>query len=434
MELYGTALKFTVKKRQVFLRPARQARRLAESLLDVRYKRKGKKSGRETDGGRRIARRRQKNVRGMRGMGKNESNSRKNRLAAGAVLLGAAGILETAARRIDGFAGWYVNAVYPFIVGSYGRFCGLFPFSLSEIALYGIMIYGMYSFVRIAISVVKAPLGAKGGKTGKEITSIFFFFSGLLAFLYVANCGVNYYAPPFSSYLGLEVRESSLEELKELCEYLTDKVCETEPKADAKKVEMGKEGRKAMMKLGETYPELSGFYPRPKPTAFSWILAVQQLCGVYSPFTVEANYNRGMTEYNIPLTVCHELSHLKGFMREDEANFIGYLACIGSDEIYFQYSGYLTGWVYAGNALARQDVESYMGLYEQLSQKAREDLAANNRYWNRYEGKVAEVSNQMNDTYLKMNSQADGVKSYGRVVDLMLAYRRDGKEFKVTIP
>lgn len=46
---------------------------------------------------------------------------------------------------------------------------------------------------------------------------------------------------------------------------------------------------------------------------------MQQLCGVYSPFTVEANYNGDMPDYNVPHTLCHELSHLKGFMREDEA-------------------------------------------------------------------------------------------------------------------
>ena len=33
----------------------------------------------------------------------------------------------------------------------------------------------------------------------------------------------------------------------------------------------------------------------------------------------------------------------------------------------------------------------------------------------------------MNDTYLKMNDQSDGVQSYGRVVDLMLAvFRQEG--------
>ena len=105
-----------------------------------------------------------------------------------------------------------------------------------------------------------------------------------------------------------------------------------------------------MIRLGQSYPQLDGYYPYPKPLINSRLLSVQQLCGIYSPFTIEANYNREMPYYNIPHTICHELSHLKGFMREDEANFIGYLACIGSDSPDFRYSGYLTGWVYAGNA------------------------------------------------------------------------------------
>jgi hypothetical protein len=109
-------------------------------------------------------------------------------------------------------------------------------------------------------------------------------------------------------------------------------------------------------------------------------------------------------------------------MREDEANFIGYLACVGSDNQAFRYSGYLTGWVYAGNALARVDMDAYVELSDRLSLQAKIDLQQNNEFWDRYEGKVAEASTKMNDTYLKANSQTDGVKSYGRMVDLMLAY------------
>ena len=65
-----------------------------------------------------------------------------------------------------------------------------------------------------------------------------------------------------------------------------------------------------------------------------------------------------------------------------------------------------------------------MGLCDALDERAWVDLRGNNEFWARYDGKAAEVSNQLNDTYLKINSQADGVKSYGRVVDLMLAYAR----------
>ena len=179
-----------------------------------------------------------------------------------------------------------------------------------------------------------------------------------------------------------------------------------------------------MVELGEEYPELGGYYPVPKPLAVSRILSVQQLCGVYAPFTVEANFNQEMTTYNIPHTMCHELSHLRGFMQEEEANFIGYLACLKSDRRSFQYSGYLTGWVYATNALAKQDMDKYVELYRQLNEDTVRNLKENTEFWNQYDGKV---SNQMNDTYLKFNDQQDGVQSYGRMVDLMLAYYRESQ-------
>ena len=181
-----------------------------------------------------------------------------------------------------------------------------------------------------------------------------------------------------------------------------------------------------MKNLGEVYPQLAGWYPYPKPLAISRILSVQQLCGIYSPFTVEANYNREMPLYNIPHTICHELSHLKGYMREDEANFIGYLACVLSSSPEFRYSGYVMGWVYAGNALAAVDPDGYRTLRNQLPEAVLEDLAYNNRFWDRFEGKVAEVSTQINDSYLKAHSQEDGVRTYGRMVDLMLAYYTPG--------
>lgn len=59
---------------------------------------------------------------------------------------------------------------------------------------------------------------------------------------------------------------------------------------------------------------------------------------------------------------------------------------------------------------------------EELAEAVEADLRANTRFWNAYEGAVAEVSNQVNDTYLKANGQSDGVQSYSRMVDLLAAY------------
>lgn len=330
-----------------------------------------------------------------------------------------AGLLQLAARNIANFAEWYAITIYPFIVKFYGGFCNLLPVSVVELGIYlltvSAVLYIVFHF-----------------RQWKKLVEGILAFLGFIAFLFTVNCGINYYRRPFSSYLDIEIRDSSEEELKELCAYLVDHINKTaddfrQPSLISQ-FTLARQGQDAMRNLGTEYPPLSGYYPRPKPVLVSWILAVQQLCGIYSPFTVEANYNWQMTAYNIPHTLCHELSHLRGFMREDEANFIGYLACIRSQEEFFQYSGYLMGWVHAGNALAAQDWDSYIELHSKLPPQAVEDLQANNLYWDRYEGKVAEVANQINDTYLKLNDQKDGVKSYGRVVDLMLAYYRNQGE------
>ena len=137
---------------------------------------------------------------------------------------------------------------------------------------------------------------------------------------------------------------------------------------------------------------------------------------------MEANYNAEMTPYNIPHTACHELSHLRGFMREDEANFIGFLACVGSENQEYRYSGYLMGWIYAGNALESVDHEAYAGYWDMLRPEVQEDLRENTAFWDRFDTKVSKAAETLNNTYLKANSQSDGVRSYGRAVDLMLAW------------
>lgn len=367
----------------------------------------------------------------------------KRMLAAGVALLILTAVLQAAARQISGFATWYAHYVYPVLVGVIGRISGGISYSVVELELYLLIVCGIAYGVRH----IRRPWRLCAGTV---------LLCGALLFAYTVNCGINYYAMPFSTYAGIETGMYTKEELRQLCEYLVKQVnAMAEEGAGlhynddragwrAGGVEaMRRAAERSMSKPGQAEPGqaatgrndaaqavrlscLGGYYPRPKEVMVSQILSVQQLCGVYSPFTIEANFNGDMPDYNIPHTICHELSHLKGFMREDEANFIGYLACISSDHPAFRYSGYLTGWVYAGNALAKADWESYQELRRKLDARAEQDLMENNAFWDRYEGAVAEVSNQWNDAYLKMNDQEDGVKSYGRVVDLMLAYYKGG--------
>lgn len=334
-------------------------------------------------------------------------------MAVGLLLLVCAGILQGFARNTAWFGSWYVGSIYPLLSGSIGRLFGLFPFSVVEFGLYAlilaVLIYGVVH--------IRKPF---------QILSRAFLVISILLFVYTCNCGINYYAKSFSAISDIPVQKSSADELYELCLYLMEEIEANQTTASYRDdpAAWKREGVASMKALGETYPALKGYYPMPKEVMVSRILSVQQLSGIYAPFTIEANYNGEIPDYNIPFTICHELSHLRGFMREDEANFIGYLACTGSENQAFRYSGYLLGWIHASNALARVDLERYMDLYAAVGEQMRSDLAENSAFWRQYDGVVAEISNQMNDTYLKMNSQHDGVQSYGRMVDLMLSYYR----------
>ena len=350
-------------------------------------------------------------------------------LLSGGVLFSVSAGLMLLAARTDSFAQWYSVNIYPLLVTVIGRFMGLFPFSVAEICIYLLLAVFVVSLVYTAVRIVRR-------RNGKRILFRWFasvvLASGILIFLYTAGCGINYYRRPFSRTEGIVTSRYSADDLERICQWLTEEVntrSGSVSRDEKGRMELdGPEGQgavEAMKKLGKKFSSLEGFYPRPKKLAVSEVLSYQGLTGIYLPFTIEANYNGDMTAYNIPFTVCHELSHLRGFMEEREANFIAFLACIGSDRTDFQYSGYLSGWVYCMNALYRIDPERWAEVRSGLTEAAEPDLEANNAFWDSYEGPVRKTAEKVNDTYLKVNGQADGVESYDRMVDLIVAYFGD---------
>ncbi len=60
-----------------------------------------------------------------------------------------------------------------------------------------------------------------------------------------------------------------------------------------------------------------------------------------------------------------------------------------------------------------------------LSEAVKEDRLARSEFLRKYEGPVAQASNAANNAYLKANQQQDGTRSYGRMVDLLLAEARE---------
>ena len=113
-----------------------------------------------------------------------------------------------------------------------------------------------------------------------------------------------------------------------------------------------------MEALAERYPALARpLYSPPKPVLFSQLMSYVDIAGMYFPFTVESNINTDGPFFTIPATMGHEMAHQCGFMREDEANFIGYLACKDAADPLTRYSGYSLAYDYSIGALSRVDRE-----------------------------------------------------------------------------
>ena len=348
-------------------------------------------------------------------------------------------ILILIARQSSDFAEFYALHIYKWISQFVSLITGIIPLSVIELIILILPIFLIIILIRFIIRLVKEKENRKKHVI-KGIINILYTIS-ILLFSFTLNGGLNYYRYTFSYYSNLEVIESSLDELYEMTKELAQKANELRSqitnvddngvfKLSMNNFQLANETNKAMKNLSKEYPVLGGRYGSPKPIMMSSLMSYTEITGVFMPFTMEANVNIDISDYSIPATMLHELAHQRGFMREDEANYIAYLAGMSSDNVDIMYSSTMLALITSGNALYGQDTDLYFEIRDTYSDGIKKDIRANTEYWAKYEDSVVStVSNKINDTYLKANAQTDGVRSYGRMVDLLLAkYRAELKQ------
>ncbi len=330
----------------------------------------------------------------------------------------------------------FARRVYKVLSQVLSNITSLVPISLMEVSIFITIIL----FVVFIIHMVKTILENKENRKESIIKYIINTSCTLsiLLFLFVILAGTNYYRYPFSEINDMPVEESTLEELYNLNIYLARQAYELRQEleligkdindegvfdfTDTKWQELTTTTSKAFDNLSLSYPIFKGNYGRVKPVIASKFMSRMEITGIFWPFTLEANVNIHAPDYTIPATMAHEMAHQRGFMREDEANYIAFLASNYSDDLVFKYSGTMLALTSAGNALYREDPILYTETRKGFNDGMLADLRHKSNYWSQFNDTViSTVSNKMNDTYLKANNQKDGVKSYGRMVDLLLA-------------
>lgn len=330
----------------------------------------------------------------------------------------------------------YSSGIYRGISWLVGNLWGWLPFSVAEL-LFPVSIILAVAFLTSWIIRLLRKKGKRWIVFQNGVLNALLIAS-IVYFSFITLWGLNYNRQSLSSILSLEIRPTSLDELVDMTEALLEETNMLREKVeeDERGVMMpfgGYEGafdraREGYLVAAEQIPGFDRVYGRPKPLLFSSAIAYTNIWGIYSPFTAEPNVNMKIPAPMLPFTMMHEFAHQLGFAREDEANYISYLVCYLHPDVDFRYSGSLSALNYSMNAVHGQDQEAWRKLYDGLSKGIKRDLAENARYHEKYDGPVREVTSKTNDAYLKANNQVDGERSYGRMVDLLLAqYRFENK-------
>lgn len=354
------------------------------------------------------------------------------------------------------FCDFYVKYIFPFWINTYGRLTGFCSFSVGELMIVIGLILVAFALVLGLIAIifhfmkwyyqkhVNAFREIPGFYTIKTICKYFYkSLAWILVIVFAVmtlNCFTLYHCSTFDQkYLMVEKETYTLEELMNLRDYivtkvntLSDQVQRDENGNIVYEGDMAEEAIRSMQSLGKQYDQLSGYYPKPKAIATSDFLSQQHMKGYYFPFSMEANYNNVMDLMNIPATMCHELAHLKGFIYEDEANLIGFLACINSQDVTFQYSGYLSVLNYIDNDFyesVNKNKDIYKAHVKIKSRVKKDNVFLTEESWAKVEQRaviqtatVKKAAETFVDTSLVLNGIDDGSLSYTRVVGLMLDY------------
>lgn len=364
----------------------------------------------------------------------------------------------------EGFGDRMRLSVFQVTQNIQGRISSLFSFSVGELLLIltvllaaGAVVLAVILFIRWLAGSLRWSAHGAGGKLpadserGKKLKAfagryyrILLWLGGIVSFVMSINCFLLYHCTGFQeSYMPGKRREYKVGELAALRDYVVKQCNELAVLMERDengyivyRDDMRLQAMKEMGRLGQEYPLLGGYYPAPKEFTFSGFFSQQYIMGYYFPFTMEANYNGKMYIANMPATMCHELSHVKGFIYEDDANFIGYLACTTSEDAFFRYSGYLSVLNYLNRDLYESlgnSRETYL-TYEVLSPLVERDrIFLTKEAWEEVESRavidteiVKKASRGFLETNLQMNGIEEGIASYGGVVEQLLIYY-DGK-------
>ncbi|WP_282135460.1 DUF3810 domain-containing protein [Seonamhaeicola maritimus] len=317
---------------------------------------------------------------------------------------------------------FYSNGLYIYISKIFRYVLGWLPFSFGDLIYAFGIIYLLRWLIKNRMRLLK--------DTRKWFIDAFSAVA-VLYFAFHLLWGLNYYRVPLHKSLNLK-HDYSTEQLIEVTKKLIDTSNKLHSKLsvnDSIKVDLPFSKKDIFKLTTNGYDNLKTVFPhleyQPKSikkSLFSYPLTYMGFSGYLNPLTNEAQVDGLIPTIKFPTTSAHEIAHQLGYAAENEANFIGCLASIHNDDVYFKYCGYTFALKYCLNEIYKRDEALFEEIVETVNKGILENYKEVREFWEAHKNPIEPFFKLFYGGYLKANHQTKGMKSYSYVVALLVNY------------
>lgn len=239
----------------------------------------------------------------------------------------------------------YTDTIYQWVSDRLGYISSYIPFCVGEIIMY----FAIF-LVLLAIASLVLFIFFRRKENYRNYMRVYgkilIMALDIIVLIYTLTWVIPFRATPIEVNAEIE-KEYTIEDLLNLRKYVVSHMNEI-----ADSVERDVNGNiiypenveeyanSAMRNISKEFPRMAGYYPRIKKAMCSDVLYWMNIAGYTYPYTMEVTYSRYIARIDYPTLYIHEMSHHNGYYRESDATFISVVACVKSDNLVLNYSGY----------------------------------------------------------------------------------------------
>ena len=308
----------------------------------------------------------------------------------------------------------FTNGYYPGWQRFWGALTSIVPFSLGDIVVLG----------GVAVIIVAVIFARPVWRLLVGIGAI----AGLYALWFYAGWGFGYDRPPLQTRVAFDqsrVNAAAIDDLRSRTIAQLNRLAplahNVQKGGEFDRVTLRNAWLPVVQRLGDTWqPDVTPA----KASLAGWFMNLSGTSGFTNPFTLETQLAPDLLWFERPFSQAHEWSHVAGFNREDEANYVAALTCLRDPDPVAQYSGTIELFLYLpqlGHYPRSTFVPQVWADFEAIRKRNAHFVNLN----------FSRFSWRIYNSYLKGNHIASGVQNYDEVTQLMAGIPLDSRGLPV---